>query len=297
MIAKRDESTATAFDQRHQHVETQYNAVEIPGSVTVATNRDVPANYQALEKQAFTFHETRAADAAEIFLDGFNMLLMGLDPLKGYNFGEAAEQRVIMALFIKTLNSLRCFYELATRGYFIQALNLLRTPVEDWMGYWFLRNFPQRHEEFTTSGSEPPEFNVMVQAIESIQNRQRRREGQLALQPDARVRAWLKQLHQYSHLSRVGVRAIMTIDEVSTNYHLGPDEDEGRFRLCVGEALQVVGAHLEALDNFRRLTGRPPIAAFPAYIDRVEAWQRSQTAIIDALERQREPGDQLAKAD
>jgi hypothetical protein len=143
---------------------------------------------------------------------------------------EAAEQRVMMALFIKTLNSLQCFYELAMRGYFIQSLNLLRTPVEDWMGYWFLRNFPGRHGEFTAAGSEPPEFNVMLQAIESLKNRKRKREGKPAVGPGKRERVWMKQFHQYSHLSRVGVRAIMTIDEEFTNYHLRPEEDEGRFR-------------------------------------------------------------------
>ena len=258
--------------------------------MTSVPSRDTPANYDALEQQASTLHKARAADAVAIFLDGFNMLLDGLDPLRGYNFGEAAEQRVIMALFIKTLNSLRCFYELAPRGYFIQALSLLRTPVEDWMGYWFLRNFPERHEEFTTGGVEPPSFNDMLQAIEALQTRQRKQEGKPALEPDARVRSWLKQLHQYSHLSRVGVRAIMTIDNVFTNYHLGPDEDEGRFRLSISEALQVLGAHLEALDNFRQLLGRPRIPAFPEYVDRVEAWQKSQPSVVDALERQRSLG-------
>src|SRR5216683_3069319 len=108
----------------------------------------------------------------------------------------------MMALFIKTLNSMRCFYELATLGYYVQSLNLVRTPVEDWMGYWFLRNFPERHEEFTTAGLEPPPFNEMLQAIESVENRQRKLEGKLAAEPDARVRGWMKQLHQYSHLSR-----------------------------------------------------------------------------------------------
>jgi len=247
--------------------------------------RDTRGNYQKLEQQAMEFHEKQAPDAVAIFLDGYNMLLRGHDPLQRYSFGQAVEQRVIMALFIKTLNSLRCIYELATRGYFIQALNLLRTPVEDWMGYWFLRNFPERHPEFTTAGSEPPSFNDMLQAIESRQNEVRKQEGKPALGPDPRVRAWLKQLHQYSHLSRIGVRAIMTIDQVFTNYHLGPDEDEGRFRLCIAEALQVIGAHLEALDNFRRLVGQPPIDGLGAYIDSVESWQKSQPGIIDALER------------
>jgi hypothetical protein len=266
--------------------------------MTAAPNRDVLGNYQALETQAYTFHETRASDAAEIFFDGFSMLLDAFEPPSGHKFGAVAELRVMMALFVKTLNSLRCFYELARRGYFIQSLNLLRTPVEDWMGYWFQRNFPERHGEFTAAGSEPPKFNVMLQAIESLENRKRKREGKSAVGPSKRAWAWLKQLHQYSHLSRVGVQAVMTIDEEFTNLQFGPEEDEDRFRLCIAEALQVIGAHLEAMDDFRRLNGAPPIQGFPVYIDCLEAWQRSQPTIIKAFERQREVttrGDQVRR--
>jgi hypothetical protein len=254
--------------------------------MNTAPTQDESGDYRADEERTVAFHEARAADAVAIFLDGFNMLLRGLDSLKGYSFGDAVEQRVILALFIRTLNSLRCFYELATRGYFIQALNLLRTPVEDWMGYWFLRNFPGRHEEFTKPGLEPPSFNDMLQVVESAQNRQRKQAGKPPLKPDARARRWMKQLHQYSHLSRVGVREIMAIDDVFTSYRLGPAQAESRFRTSVAEALQVVGAHLEAVDNFRRLTGRPPIEGFYEYVTRVKAWQRAQPSIVDKLERQ-----------
>jgi hypothetical protein len=49
---------------------------------------------------------------------------------------------------------------------------------------------------------------------------------------------------------------------------LEPDEDEGRFRACIAHGIPVVGAHLEALDNLRRLTGRNPIQDLPVYVDR-----------------------------
>ncbi len=112
------------------------------------------SDLRTAERHAVATHEARAADAVSIYLEGFNLLLQSLHALKGYHLGEALEQRVMMALFIKTINSLRCFYELATLGYFVQAFNLMRTPVEDWMGYWFLRNLPERHGEFTDKGSE-----------------------------------------------------------------------------------------------------------------------------------------------
>ncbi len=256
------------------------------------------SDLRADEASAVRFHETRAADAAAIYLDGFNILLRGLDPLSGYDIGEAPEQRVMVALFIKSLNSMRCFYELAVRGYFVQALNLMRTPVEDWMAYWFLRNFPERHNEFTDSGRDPPKFNAALQAVETAQYRKHitARGPQAKLTPDKRVRKWMKNLHQYSHLSRDGVREVMTFDEKFTYYRIGPAEDEGRFRACIAEALQVLGAQLEALDNFRRLTGEQPLEQFAEYVDRVQAWQKSQPAVVHELERSRGSGDLDAKS-
>jgi|SRR5579859_4989166 len=243
------------------------------------------ADLRSLEQRAIATHLKQASDAANIYLDGFNFLHQSLHVLTGYKFGEALEQRVMMALFIKTLNSMRCFYELATLGYYVQALNLVRTPVEDWMGYWFLRNFPERHEEFTKPGLEPPEFNIALQAVESAQNRQRKGVGQPPKQPDKRIRAWMKELHKYSHLSRLTVREVMTIDKDFTHYRLGPDEDEARFRATIAQAIPIIAAHLEALDNFRRLAGREPIADFKAYADRAVAWQKAQVAVVRDLER------------
>jgi hypothetical protein len=124
----------------------------------------------------------------------------------------------------------------------------------------------------------------MLQAIEAVQNQKRRGAGEPAIEPDARVRGWMKEFHQYSHLSRIAVRIVMDIDEDFTNYRLGPDEDEGRFRACIAHGIPVVGAHLEALDNLRRLTGRNPIQDLPVYIDRVELWQKAQPGIVDTLE-------------
>jgi len=247
-------------------------------------NEDL-SDLRALEQLAIAAHMKQAPDAVAIYLDGFIMLHQSLHALKGYNFGDALEQRVMMALFIKTLNSMWCFYELAVLGYYVQALNLMRTPVEDWMGYWFLRNFPARHEEFTKPGLEPPEFNVALQAIESAQNRQRKIAGQLPRQPDKRVRAWMKELHKYSHLSRLGVREVMTIDLDFTHYRLGPADDEAQFHATVAQAIPIVAAHLEAIDNFRRLAGRDPILEFNAYVDRAVGWQRAQAADVMELER------------
>jgi hypothetical protein len=53
------------------------------------------------------------------------------------NIGDA--DAVAMAVFSRSWNTLYCSFDLSRRGYYAQALNLLRAPVEDIATYWFVR--------------------------------------------------------------------------------------------------------------------------------------------------------------
>lgn len=159
-----------------------------------------PVGFPESEREAIAFHSRVALDAEQVLLEGFDLLLGSLDPLQGHTFGEQAEQRVMMAFFVQTLNSLRCAFQLATQGYYLQALNLTRPVVEEWMAYWYLRNFPERHGQFTATDKEPPPFNDMLQAIEARQSRKRKSGGDPPSQPERWARSWMKEQHQFSHV-------------------------------------------------------------------------------------------------
>jgi hypothetical protein len=238
--------------------------------------------FDALDRQAQELHRARASDAEEIFLEGFNLLLRGLDPLHGYRVGENQEHRVMTALEVQALNSLRCAYDLALRGYFVQALNLARPAVEDWMGYWYLRNRPEDHARFTAKGQEPPEFNDMLQKIESRQNKLRTAAGQPTNPPERWVHDWIKRFHQFSHVSRIRVRSAMRVEGEYTTFQPGSQLDEAWFRATISQLLPIIVAHLDAMSNLRQLAGKEPIEQ-AAYRQRVNAWQASQQSVIDAL--------------
>lgn len=246
------------------------------------------ASFDALEAQAQAFHEERAWDAAAILLDGLKLLQAGLAPLEGHRFGEHPEERVMATFLGQALNGLRSGLDLACRGYYAQALQLARSTIEDWLGYWYLRCFPGDHWRFVTAEYEPPPLGEMLRAITSLQDLAHPlpntsegsalNEGGLARVPGRAVREHVGRLHPLSHLSRAWVQGQMQREEAFSMEQLGPRLDEAFFRGTVAEMVEVLGLHLEALDNFRRLTVGQPLAGLGLYVEQVRAWERRQAA-------------------
>ena len=231
---------------------------------------DESSSWDSLEKAAAQQHRQEAAEAIEIWEEGFDLLTSTIQKLDGHNLQGKPEQRVMAALFVKTSNSLRCAFELALRGYVVQALNLARTPVEDVMAYWYLRNFPSEHRRFMDPGLCAPSYNDMLQKIEAHQS-------SLGRPVDGTApRSWIRGLHQFSHASGIGVRDTIHGDTQTTSYRLGPQTDVARFQSCVADLLPNVWMHSEALDNFLRLAGRPGIPDLQSYADRGNEYRERQ---------------------
>lgn len=224
-----------------------------------------PLDLRRTEDQATRFHEhdPSTAPACELWRDGLNLLLRALDPISGYTIPEQhQEDRVILPLFISAWKSAYCAFDLALRGYYPQALNLLRPPIEHWMAYWYLRNFPQEHVRFAgSSASKTPEFNDMLQKVEAGQGQGR----------DTCVRTWIKRLHPWSHVDGAGVLAITRREGPVTYLELGPQHDARLFGYCADEAALALAMLLEALDNFCRPRDLGGITEFPDFEQRVLA--------------------------
>lgn len=227
-------------------------------------------NRKTEEQRATWFHEQSVTDAADIWRDGLNVLLRAFDPVSGRKV-DRDEGIVLIALLLRALQTVSCANDLALRGYYPQALNLLRTPIEDWMSYWYLRSFPQEHSRFTNFAEATPLFNDMLQRIEAKHQR-----------PDPNVRAWIKRLHQFSHIDRSGVRMVILLGEEGISLALGPQQDELLFRYCTSEALAVIVALLEAVDNLRRLVGCDSLVGMVEYGKRVQKWQKALKELVSS---------------
>lgn len=217
------------------------------------------------EEAAIAFHEDSVDDAAAIWRDGLNMYLRGLDQFDRHKT-KRKEESVQLALLIGAWTSLYWAFQTALRGYYRQALNLLRTPVEFWMAYWYLRSFPGEHERFLTTSSNAPTFNDMLQKVEARQG----------LPPDATVRGWIKRLHKFSHVDSANITLVFTPRKSGLQYDLGPQKDAQVFRSCTSEAAIAISMLLESLDNMRRLVGYDPLGDLKEFVDRVQAWQKTR---------------------
>jgi hypothetical protein len=225
------------------------------------------------EAAAIAFHEQQVTDAVDIWRDGLNALLGGLDPLRSHVTVGKAED-VLLALIIRAFNSLYRAHEEALRGYYAQSLNLLRPTVEDFVAYWYVRSFPESRPLFLMQTDRTPRMRDMLEALK------KKIAGELGeLEADEHVQLvkdWIGELHQFSHVDRSGIALVMEHGEKRIDYTLGPTTDEHLFRYCTTQALQSVGGHLETLDNLRKFLGYPPLPDFDAWADRIEAWQRAQ---------------------
>jgi predicted XRE-type DNA-binding protein len=223
------------------------------------------AEFSAEEAQAVAFHEQTCSDSASIWRDGLNILLRGFDPIQGRVI-EQEHEMVLIALLMRAWQTIYRAYDNAIKGYYPQALNLLRTPIEDWMAYWYVRSFPEEYEHFTDQALRTPGFNDMLQKIEAKHSQ---------VQPSRVVRDWIKRLHKYSHVDNASIQMAVPPRSTSVMLLLGPDQDAGAFQYCSAEGVALVLAHVEALDNLRKLLGSPGIREFASFRHRVDEYHQT----------------------
>lgn len=222
---------------------------------------------KALEEEAVLYHETTFAEGTAVCRDGIDILLRGFDAINGRDVRNDTE-RVQAALLIRAWNTVYCAFDLALRGYYPQSLNLLRTPIEDWMAYWYLRSFPDEHSRFLGQGKDTPKFKYMLDKLQE-------KHGEEAT-ASATVSRKINRLHKFSHVDRLGVMMAILPGSNALNLALGPQQYRLRYLVCVEQVLTVILDFLEALDNFRRVLGCQPIVGFQQHAERVHAWQREQ---------------------
>lgn len=219
-------------------------------------------SWEEQEAAARRFHAQHANEAIKTWEEGFNLLHSNIAKLDGASLEDVPERRVMVAVLANAINSLKCIRDHALTGYFTQAMNLARLPIEDWMTYWYLRNYPGEHERFTDRRRKTPTFNGMLQKVEAASAR---RGVQVESNPAAR---WLRDFHDWSHTGGPTVRAVMAIDTERTSYHVGPQADTERCRAVFLDTLPQISMLLGAANNLLMLMGVAAIVELDAYEER-----------------------------
>ncbi|MGH7862205.1 MAG: helix-turn-helix domain-containing protein [Candidatus Dormibacteraceae bacterium] len=226
-------------------------------------SQGVGASLAAEEAAAVAFHEQTCSESDSIWRDGLNILLRGFDPIHG-RIVEKEDETVLLALLMRAWQTIYRARDSALKGYYPQALSLLRSPIEDWLAYWYIRSFPARYKHFVDESLRTPVFNDMLQKIEA-----RHFKGE----QNRVVREWIKRLHRFSHVDRAGLRMVFLPSQTGAKLLLGPDRDAEAFHYCSAEAVLLIQMHLEALDNLRKLFGLPGLTEFDSFKQRLQQYQ------------------------
>ena len=118
------------------------------------------------EHEARAFHERVAFDAANLWREGLKLLNEGIEVANGQNAVPNATS-VQITLLMSAIQSLFLAHRLAVQGYFPQALNLIRAPIEYQTAIHYLQLLPQEYEKFTDLGKKTPSFNTLNQGVQS----------------------------------------------------------------------------------------------------------------------------------
>jgi len=96
--------------------------------------------------------------------------------------------RVQMGLYSQNLNSLKCSIDLAYRGYYTQAVNLLRGVYENWIAFWYLAELPEKAELWLSREHQPPKHGEMLSKL-----------GPGFVEDKGVAREWYRMLCKFAH--------------------------------------------------------------------------------------------------
>lgn len=224
---------------------------------------EIPVDLAAAEVENAKKH-LEDTETVEMVSKGLIIFKDDLASLNGRPFGEPSHA-VQVILFARAWNNLYCGYSLALRGYFAPSLNLLRSPIEDWLAYWYLHSFPEEYCHFDDPSLKSPTFNEMLQKIEAKHGNT----AQVTV-----VKEWIKHLHKYSHVDHMGVRLTLGVQGEMARVNLGPYYDRQRFLHCAAETVTDLVVLLEALENYREVRGIEPTPENKAYRKGAVNWLR-----------------------
>lgn len=212
--------------------------------------------------------EREHRETGELWEEGIESLLRGLDPLQEGQGVVLLPLTLVMAeLLVHAINSLLCAYDLATRGYYSQSINLVRMAQEVCVALLYVQNFPEKHSRFTDPTEKTPEFNEMLTAIE----------GKHKLKPLEAIRRWRQDLNRFPHVDRWGLQLLTDVEGPVTRVRLGPYYDGHQFIRAAADSLAALVVLSDAVDDMRVVIGHEKLDRGAAFRTRLLNWEAEET--------------------
>ena len=128
-----------------------------------------------------------------------------------------------MSLLSQNFATLKCSVDIALRGYYAQALNLLRIVYENWIAFHYLSKCPNKAQLWLRHSKEkqPPGHAAMLKELVANFNPLK-----------SQMRKWYSTLSSFAHTDPVGLLPQISTDYVpdETSIHFGSTYKEDLFR-------------------------------------------------------------------
>ena len=148
-----------------------------------------------------------------------------------------------MSLLSQNFATLKCSVDIAFRGYYTQALNLLRIVYENWIAFHYLSKYPNKAQLWLdhSKKKQPPGHAVMLKELDENFNPLK-----------GKMRKWYSTLCSFAHTDPVGVLPQISTDYVpnETSIHFGSTYKNDLFKAAAYAISLWTGVMLSSISKW-----------------------------------------------
>ena len=184
--------------------------------------KDEPANF--IQREASTRRTTKENHwrEIEIFTGIINTFLSGLSSVGAFQLQENNEgEYVWLLILIRSLNSVRCSIDLMLKGYYSQAMSLLRTVTEDWFVCGTVQGNITVRDCLLRDAARMPHYSQLAREMKATKI----------------YKGDYKYQSKFTHSSRLSLRVLYDLDRKEAV--VAPTYNELLFLLCAESLMRV----------------------------------------------------------
>jgi hypothetical protein len=216
-------------------------------------------------------HDDEVALAQELLTH----LMEGTRLLEATNTTGAAQELTLLVV-LSAINSLKCAFDLAFRGYYVEALSLVRNAYEYWLAGAYASCLPNQAPKLKRKNARWPEPSCMRRAVSAsiAKNREESEQFRYAL---SKMYGYLS---RFTHPSFVSLAAVI---ERPDRQRIGPRFDRNRLLISVDKAYRtVILLSLLPAHAFPDLERSQWSARNDELAQKVNAWRNRTIAQLEA---------------
>lgn len=169
----------------------------------------------------------------EIFTGILNIFLSGFSSMGSFELKEDNESEYVwLLILVRSFNSVRCSIDLMLKGYYSQAMSLLRTITEDWFICGTVQDNKEVRDCLIRDEAKMPRYVELATQMKAMNIYK----GDYGYQS------------KFTHSSRLSLRVLYNIDKKEVG--IAPIYDEVLFLLCVESLMRVSLLILEYMGRF-----------------------------------------------